>query len=171
MPILRPFLLILLAMLAACGKPAPKAPAAPDKPNTTAVAGRPATKPVFAESAQVAALIDPAKLATLGLRGANPTFAKPEVLTPAYPIAAFERAIPLLLDILPGQSGSCCLIREIVWSLFNKRPVGLSRVCTLDQDRKDALLAVINLRMALGGDSDNYIRNLLVDAGVFDQHI
>lgn len=99
------------------------------------------------------------------------TFAKPEVLTPADPIATFERAVPLLLDILPGQSGSCCLIREIVWSLFNNHPVGLSRVCTLDQDRKDALLAVINLRMALGGDSNNYIRKLLVDAGVFDQDI
>ena len=107
----------------------------------------------------------------LTARPVKVTFAKPEVLTPADPIAAYESAIPLLLDILPDKSGSSCLVLEIVRSLFNNHPVGLSRVCILDQDRKDAVLAVINLRMALGGDSDEYIRKLLVDAGVFDQDI
>jgi hypothetical protein len=57
------------------------------------------------------------------------------------------------------------LVKEIVWSIYNNHPVGLSRVCTLDQDRKDAVLAILNLRMALGGNSDPIIRKLLEETG------
>jgi hypothetical protein len=89
----------------------------------------------------------------------------PEVLTADDPIAAYESAVPLLLDILPDKSSSSCLVREIVWSIYNNHPVGLSRICTLDQYRKDAVLAVINLRMALGGNSDPIIRELLEESG------
>lgn len=89
----------------------------------------------------------------------------PVILTADDPIGAYESAIPLLLDILPDRSGSSCLVKEIVWSIYNNHPVGLSRICTLDQDRKDAVLAVINLRMALGGNSDPIIRELLEQTG------
>ena len=91
----------------------------------------------------------------------------PEVLTADDPLRAYESAIPTLLAALPHESGSSCLIREIVWSVYNNHPVGLSKVCCLDQANKDAVLAVINLRMSLGGDSDSYIRDLLTTSGEF----
>ncbi len=93
----------------------------------------------------------------------------PEVLTADDPLRAYESAIPTLLAALPHESGSSCLIREIIWSVFNNHPVGLSKICCLDQANKDAVLAVINLRMSLGGDSDSYIRDLLTNSGEFDR--
>ena len=93
----------------------------------------------------------------------------PEVLTAEDPLSAFESAIPTLLAALPHESGSSCLIREIIWSVFNNHAVGLSKICCLDQTNKDAVLAVINLRMSLGGDSNSYIRDLLKQSGEFDR--
>lgn len=91
----------------------------------------------------------------------------PQKLNADDAIAAYESAIPLLLKILPDMCGSSCLIREIVWSIYNNRPVGLSKVACLDQDRKDAVLALLNLRMDLGGNSDSYIHELLEESGEF----
>lgn len=91
----------------------------------------------------------------------------PQKLTADDAIAAYESVIPLLLKILPDKSGSSCLIREIVWSVYNNRPVGLSKVCCLDQDRKDVVLALINLRMEIGGNSDSYIHDVLEESGEF----
>ena len=91
----------------------------------------------------------------------------PTILTAEDPVSAYESAIPLLLEILPDGSGSSCLIRDIVWSIYNNHPVCLSKVCCLDQDRKEVVLALINFRMALGGNSDVYIHQLLNDSGEF----
>lgn len=99
------------------------------------------------------------------------TIPSPQKLTADDAIAAYESAIPLLLKILPDKSGSSCLIREIVWSIYNNRPVGLSKVCCLDQDRKDAVLALINLRMEIGGNSDSYIYDLLEESGEFARRV
>jgi hypothetical protein len=91
----------------------------------------------------------------------------PEILTAEDPLSAYESAIPTLLDALQHECSSSCLIREIVWSVYNNHAVGLSKICCLDQTNKDAVLAVINLRMSLGGDSIRYIRDLLKTSGEF----
>lgn len=92
---------------------------------------------------------------------------KPDQLTADDPIAAFESAIPLLLEILPINCGSSDLVRKIVWSTFNGHPVSLHRLHILDQDRKDAVLAVINLRMVPYSNSEELLRNLLEKSGEF----
>jgi hypothetical protein len=72
--------LILFATLAACGKPAPAKhdPAPAAAVELTAVEPEPAVlkKQGIDEASQIAALIDPAKLATLKIRGANPRILK-----------------------------------------------------------------------------------------------
>lgn len=94
----------------------------------------------------------------------------PQILTASDPIGAFESAIPLLIEILPDKCSSSDLVREIVWSIYHNHPVSLFKVCILDQDRKDAVLALINLRMALGGDSHEYVHQLLKDSGELDRY-
>jgi len=91
----------------------------------------------------------------------------PAVLTTDNPIAAFESAIPLLLEILPIYCGSSDLVREIVWSVYNGHPVSLNRLHILDQDRKDAVLAVINLRMDPYSRSGDLLEKLLEESGEF----
>lgn len=76
---LRWFTLILIATLANCGKPASaKHDPAPSAAVETAGERKPAAreKPRLDEAAQIAALIDPVKLATLRERGANPRIFK-----------------------------------------------------------------------------------------------
>lgn len=90
---------------------------------------------------------------------------KPDQLTADNPIAAFESAIPLLLEILPIYCGSSDLVREIVWSVYNGHPVSLKRLHILDQDRKDAVLAIINLRMVPYNSSEERLKNLLEESG------
>lgn len=73
------FTIFLFAALTACGKPTPaKQDQAPAAAVETAGEREPATrrKPRIDEAAQIASLIDPAKLATLGDRGANPRVQK-----------------------------------------------------------------------------------------------
>lgn len=67
---LRTAALILLAILPACRKPEPTRPEVA-KPLQPEIVQPVAKKPIIAESAQVASLIDPVKLATLRKRGAN----------------------------------------------------------------------------------------------------
>ena len=57
----------------------------------------------------------------------------PDILTADDPIAAFESAIPLLLDILPHYCGSSDLVRGILWSVYNGHPVSLNRLANLDR--------------------------------------
>lgn len=71
---------ILTCLITACGKPAPAKhdPAPAAAVEQAAVEREPAarTKPGMDEAAQIASLIDPAKLATLGERRANPRIQK-----------------------------------------------------------------------------------------------
>jgi hypothetical protein len=89
----------------------------------------------------------------------------PEILTADNPIAAFESAIPLLLEILPHYCGSSDLVRGIVWSVYNGHPVSLHRLANLDQDRKNAALAIINFRMSPYDYSEQSLRDLLEKSG------
>lgn len=73
--IFRTLALILSVSLAACRKPEPTGPEV-EKPLQPEIVQPVAKKPTIAESAQVASLIDPAKLATLRERGANPRILK-----------------------------------------------------------------------------------------------
>lgn len=91
----------------------------------------------------------------------------PNILTAEDPVGAFESAIPLLVEILPDKCSSSELVREIVWSAYNGHPVSLNRLHILDQDRKDAVLAVINLRMDPYSRSAERLKNLLEESGEF----
>ncbi len=72
---LRWLALLFLISIAACGKPAP-AQRQSETPVTQTTQQENAAKPAMDEAAQIAALIDPAKLATLKVRGANPRILK-----------------------------------------------------------------------------------------------
>lgn len=74
--ILRSLALILLAILPSCRKPEPARQEIEKPRPPEIVQPAAAKKPTFAESAQIASLIDPAKLATLKDRGANPRILK-----------------------------------------------------------------------------------------------
>lgn len=89
----------------------------------------------------------------------------PNILTAEDPVGAFESAIPLLVEILPDKCSSSELVRDILWSTYNHHPVGLKTLHRLDQDRKDAVLAIINLRMAFGVNANPMFEELLELSG------
>ena len=72
---LRAIALILLAILPSCRKPEP-ARHEVDKPRPPEIFQPAASAKILTESGQIAALIDPAKLATLKDRGSNPRILK-----------------------------------------------------------------------------------------------
>lgn len=67
---LRRFTLVLIVAIAGCGKPIPAKPD-PETPAALETKQENSPRTIIAEAAQVASLIDPAKLATLKERGAN----------------------------------------------------------------------------------------------------
>jgi len=78
-----------------------------------------------------------------------------------------EEHLPRLLAAMRMNSGQGVRITKIVWSLWNgSNQVGLCDVlCGLDGPLQDALLALIRIRMSLGGDADNVLRYLLTESG------
>jgi len=99
----------------------------------------------------------------------NTEIEQPMNLTAEDPIAAFKSAVPQLIECMQHQSEVSDLIRGMVWSLWNSRPVSLNRVDVLDQSSKDAILAVINLRMYIGVGADSYLDKLLRQSGEFNR--
>lgn len=93
----------------------------------------------------------------------------PIPLTADDPTLAFESAIPLLHEILPHRCGSSDLVRNVLWSIYNGHPVSLDRLASLDKDRKDAVLAIINIRMDPYGYSEQWLHDVLEDSGELER--
>jgi hypothetical protein len=84
-------------------------------------------------------------------------------------IEKFENAKPLLIASLKDRCSSSEFIRDLLWSIYNgRREVKMLSLCNLDEDHANAVLALIHLRVALKGEAETLLRNLLIESGEVD---
>ena len=85
--------------------------------------------------------------------------------------ADLEAVKPFLIDALAQCHGGANRLRHILWSVYNcSHLVNLGDALSgMDAKHAHAALALLNARLALGGDCEESLREILTKSGEFDR--